>query len=173
MAHILLPVFLRQHSVRDTTSQWGYPMSDTRSKCVVQPSGSSTFKHAVPKHQSWFLDGGPTCIVHDMASLFIYCVQLCCAGTPLPLLPHSKAILYLTHGGTVYFYHLDVPPSRMLYTGTNPGFWRLALRALSMAWRHCSYATSSIAQQVLRTRYYHAVGLSYISHTVDMCSSTI
>ena len=162
MAHILLPVFLRHHSVRDTTSQWGYPMSDTRSKCVVQPSGCSTFEHAVHKHQSWFLDGGPTCIVHDMASLFIYCVQHCCAGTPFPILPHSGAILYLTHGRNVYFYHLDVPPSCLLYTRTMHGFWKFALYALSLTWLHCCCTTSSIAEQVLSTRYYHTGGLSNV-----------
>ena len=162
MAHILLPVFLRHHSVRDTTSQWGYPMSDTRSKCVVQPSGCSTFQHAVPKHQSWFLDGGPTCIVHNMASLFMSCVQHCCAGDPFPTLPHSGAILYLTHGRNVYFYHLDVPPSCLLYTRTMHGFWKFALYALSLTWLHCCCTTSSIAEQVLSTRYYHTGGLSNV-----------
>ena len=71
---VLLPVLRSRYSVRDTTTQGGYPMSDTRSKCVVLPSKCSTFEHAVQKHPSWF---------------------------PYAMLPHSEAVLCLTHGRNV------------------------------------------------------------------------
>ena len=103
-----------------------------------------------------------TCIVCDMASLSIYCVRNCCAGAPFTILPHSGAILYLTHGRNVYFYHLDVPPSCLLYTRSMHGFWKLALYAFSWTWLHCCCTTTSIAEKVLSTRYYHTGGLSNV-----------
>ena len=56
-----------------------------------------------------------------------------CFNIASPALMLFGAMLYLTHGRDVYFYDPDVPPSSMLYTSTNHGFWRLALHALSMA----------------------------------------
>ena len=117
-----------------TTTRWGDPVSDARSNCVLLPCRCSTLKHAIPKQQSWFLDGGPTCIVHNMASLSMSCVQHCCAGDPFPTLPNSEAILYLTHGRNVYCYHVDVPPSCLLYTRTLHGFWKFAPYAFSLTW---------------------------------------
>ena len=61
----------------------------------------------------------------------------------------------------------------MLYTSTTDGFWRTALHAWCMTWHHCSYATTSMAQQVLRSRYYHTVELYYVSHTIEMCNFSI
>ncbi len=58
----------------------------------------------------------------------------------------------------------------MLYTSTTDGFWRTALHAWCMTWHHCSYATTSMAQQVLRSRYYHTGELYYVSHTIEMCN---
>ena len=88
----------------------GYPRSDTRSKCVVLPSQCSTFEHAVQRLPSWF---------------------------PYATLPHHEAVLCLTHGRNVYFYHLDIPPVSILYRSTHHGFWRLAVQALPMAWLPC------------------------------------
>ena len=52
-----------------TTTRWGDPVSDARSNGVLLPSRCSTFEHAVQKHQSWFLEVGPTCIVYGMQRL--------------------------------------------------------------------------------------------------------
>ena len=167
------PALLRLYSVPDTTTRWGYPVSDARSNCVLLPSRCPTLKHAIPKQQSWFLDGGPTCIVHNMASLSMSCVQHCCAGDPFPTLPHSEAILYLTHGRNVYCYHVDVPPSCLLYTRTLHGFWKFAPYAFSLTWLPYCSTTSTIAEQVRSTQHYHTRGPSNVCHTVNMCSSTI
>ena len=130
----------------------------THGRCVwfnhldVQPSSKP---HA--SSSRGFLDGVLTCIVKDMASLFMYCVGHCGAGTPLPLLPHTRAILYLTHGGAVCVYHVDVPTSSMQYPSTTHGFWMVAPHALSTTWPKSSHIPSSVAAQVLRSRYYHTV----------------
>ena len=52
----------------------------------------------------------------------------------MPLLPHTRAILHLPHGGAVYVYHLDVPTSSMQYPSTTHGFWMVAPHALSTTW---------------------------------------
>ena len=107
---VRLPVLRSRYSVRDTTKQRGYPMSDTRSNCVILPSKCATFEHAVQKHPSWF---------------------------PCATLPQGEAVLWLTHGRNVYIYHVHIPPGSILYRSTNHGFWRLELHALSMAWLQC------------------------------------
>ena len=61
----------------------------------------------------------------------------------------------------------------MLYTSTTDGFWRTALHAWCMTWHHCSYATTSMAQQVLHSRHYHTGELYYVSHTIEMCNFSI
>ena len=44
-----------------------------------------------------------------------------------------------------------VVPASMLYRSTNPGFWRLAVDALSMAWLQYEETTSSTDEQVCRS----------------------